>query len=131
MKATKHEFAIDYLLEILHTSETHEDFILKFYIYWVESVTVNAREFQQVLANAAVNKWFILELKKVEDEFKYIASFYPQLHHSANEMDKLQAKCYLPLMSIHPQVLVQAAKKREFKDAPESRLISSYIVNQN
>lgn len=131
MKSTKHEFAIDYLLEILESTKTYEDFVLKFYIYWAESVTLNSREFQQVLANSAISRWFILELTKLEDEFKYVASFYPQLHHSAKEMDSLQAKCYLPLMSIHPQVLVSNAKKREEKDGPKGKLIESFIINQN
>lgn len=134
MKATKQEFAIDYLVELLKECDTYEDFVLAFYIYWCENVTINAREFQQVLANASINKWFLIELTKLENEFKYIASHYPQLHNDAQEMDKLQAKCFLPLMSIHPQVLVNNAKKRELKaktTVMPGILIESSLLIQN
>lgn len=134
MKATKHEFAIDYLLELLQATESKEFFVLNFYIYWCESVTLNAREFQQVLANASINKWFLLELKKLESDFKQLAAFYPELQNSANEMDKLQAKCYLPLMAIHPQALLLNAKRRELKPNPKTLqgiLIESSILIQN
>jgi hypothetical protein len=134
MKSTKHEFAIDYLIEELQVSETYEDFVLSFYIYWCESITINAREFQKVIANASINRWFMTEFKKLEQEFKYLASQYPQLQNSTTEMDTLQARCFLPLMSIHPQILVSNAKKKESKSKPTAMPglpIDTSILHQN
>lgn len=134
MKTTKHEFAIDYLVELLKESETKEDFLLAFYIYWCENISTNAREFQKVLANASINKWFFVELQKLENEFKHLASMFPELQNSATEMDRLHAQCFLPLMSIHPQALVNNAKKREIKAKPIAMpgiLIESSILIQN
>lgn len=134
MKSTKHEFAIDYLVELLKECDTYEDFVLAFYMYWCENISINAREFQQVLANAPINKWFLIELTKLENEFKYNASQYPQLQNDAVEMDNLQARCYIPLMSRHPQALVNDAKKRELKaktTAMPGTLIESSLLIQN
>lgn len=134
MKLTKHEFAIDYLVELLQESDNYENFVLDFFIYWCENSSTNAREFQQILANSGINKWFLIELEKLENEFEHIARQYPQFHNEAKEMDKLQAKCLLPLMSIFPKALLLNAKKRELKTKPTAMpgiLIESSILIQN
>ena len=134
MKATKHEFAFDYLLEELQVSETHEDFVLAFWCYWCEYVTTNSREYAMVLANASVNRWFMIEFQKLMNEFNFLASNYERNQNTIDEYFKLQVQCVLPLMSIHPQALLVNAKKRQEKPktiAMPGRPIEMSIINQN
>lgn len=134
MKTTHHESAVDFLMSELQVSETKSDFLLAFWLYWVESVTVNSTEFQQVLANAPVNKWFLVELAKEEREFKLLAASYSELAGQGREIDLLYIKCVSKLMSRFPQALLQQAKKRETK--PKAKKVTGIpvltsILNQN
>jgi hypothetical protein len=134
MKTINQESAVDYLMNELQLSETKTDFLLAFWIYWVESVTITSREFQQVLANAPVNKWFLMELAKEETEFRFLSSSYSQLAGQGKEIDLLYVKCVSKLMSRFPLSLISHAKKREQK--PRSTRVSGIrietsILNQN
>jgi hypothetical protein len=135
MKTTiTQESAVDHLFNELILSKTKSDFILSFWIYWVESVTITSREFQQVLANASVNKWFLREIAKEEKEFKFLSSRYSQLAGQGKEIDLLYIKCISKLMSRFPQALIANAKKRDQKPKStriEGIRIETSILNQN
>ncbi|MES2238893.1 MAG: hypothetical protein V4497_01410 [Bacteroidota bacterium] len=113
MKTTTQEDSIKYLLETFQTTETKEDFLLAFWIFWVENVTIRSRDFCQVLASASVNKWFIMQLQKEETEFRLLASRYPEIKGPAK--DKLYIECVNKLMSRFPKALLDQAQKREEK----------------
>jgi len=130
---TKESF-VDHLMNELQSSKTKEDFLLAFWTYWVESVTITSREFQQVVANASVNKWFIRELAKEEIEFRLLSSNYSELAGQGKEIDLLYVKCVSKLMSRFPQALLEAAKKRTEK--PKIAKVAGIpiefsIINQN
>jgi hypothetical protein len=134
MKTTKQESSVDYLMNELQLSQTKTDFLLSFWIYWVESVTITSREFQQVLANAPINKWFLMELRKEETEFRFLSSSYSQLGGQGKEIDFLYVQCVSKLMSRFPLALLASAKKREQK--PQTIKVSGIrietsILNQN
>lgn len=113
--ATKQELAFDYLYMQLQESETKEDFLLSFWMYWVDSVTISHREFTQVLADAAVNKWFIAFVAKEETEFRMLSKGYSELAGQGQEIDKLYIKCVVKAMSFFPKALLEAAKRRTEK----------------
>lgn len=128
----KQESAVDYLMNELQAAKTKEDLILSFWFYWVESVTLNDRDYQKVSANAAVNKWFINELIKEETEFRMLIAKYPTT--KGRDKDWLYIKCVSKLMSRFPQALLQAAKKREIrlqKIKVAGLRIDFSIINQN
>ena len=110
--AITQESTLDYLIDELKLSETKEDFLMAFWIYWVESVTITSREFSQVLASATVNRWFLMELRKEEVEFKLLSSAYSQLEGHGEEIDLLYIKCISKLMSRFPLALLSNAKRR-------------------
>lgn len=120
-QATK-ESATDYLMSQLKICTTKEDLILAFWFYWVESVTTNSVEFSKVVACAPVNKWFILELKKDENDFRDFISSYPDT--KGNDKDWLYCKCISKLMSRFPKALLYEAKKREQKQTFTSMSIA-------
>ncbi len=107
------ESGIEFLINQLEVCETKELFILSFWIYWTENVTITDREFQKVIASSAINKWFLMELEKQEAEFKMLAARYNNL--TKRDHNTLYARCANKLMSRFPMALLQAAKKRELK----------------
>lgn len=109
----KKESAVDYLYKELQASETKEDFLMAFWIYWVENVTIRTRDFQKVLASSSVNKWFITELQKEEAEFRLLTSRYPEIKGAAKDM--FYCECINKLMSRFPKALLDQAQKREQK----------------
>ncbi len=113
MKTTIKESAVDYLMSHLEVCETKEDLLLAFWFYWVESVTTNTIDFQKVLARSAVNKWFLIELQKEENEFKTLLARYPDT--AGKDKDWLYCKCISRLMSRFPKALLEDAKKRDQK----------------
>jgi hypothetical protein len=121
---TKEELSVDFIITQLKTCKTKEDFMLSFWIHWSESVTVTDREFQKVMASAAVNKWFLFELKKQEDEFDLLSSRYNNL--TSTDTKTLYAKCASKLMSRFPLALLQEAKKRELK--PQTTKVSGIKI---
>jgi hypothetical protein len=128
----KQELAVEYLMNALAIADTKEDFILAFWELWVSSVTTNTREFQQVFANAPVNKWFITELAKEEKEFKLLSDRYPEI--TGKSKDKLYCECINKLMSHFPMSLLKSAKKRSEKPKTikvEGIRIETSILNQN
>ncbi|GIZ10013.1 hypothetical protein [Flavobacterium sp. UMI-01] len=128
----KQELSVDYLMKEFRTSDSQEDFLLVFWFHWVESVTLNDREFQKVSANSAVNHWFLVELTKLEVEFKTYLSTYPDVKGISK--DWLYIRCIYKLMSRFPLALLQNAKKRELKpqrNKVAGKKIEFKIFNQN
>lgn len=110
---TTQELAVDFLMDVLATTETKEDFLLAFWIYWVENVTIRTRDFQNVLASASVNKWFLIELAKQENEYRTLSAIFPEIQVKAK--DELYCKCVNKMMSCFPKALLDEAQKREYK----------------
>lgn len=112
-KPSTQEDSIKYLLETFQKAETKEDFILAYWIFWVENVTIRAQDFRQVLASASVNHWFIMALQKEETEFRLLVNRYPEITGYA--IDKLYIECVNKIMSRFPKALLDQAQKREEK----------------
>lgn len=72
--------------------ELYEDMIFDLYQRWCESVTTDCSQFQQVIANSAINAWFIAELKKNEQAFLNTVSRYDNL------TSKDYLRCYTELV---------------------------------
>lgn len=132
MKTATQENAVAYLMELLQATETKEDFVLEFWIFWVENVTIKLRDFQKTLANPPVNKWFMTFLEKEENEFRILAARYPEI--TGKDKDLLYCKCVNKMMSKFPKALLDEAKKIELKPqvtkVPGHKIEFS-IINQN
>ncbi|RTY93211.1 hypothetical protein EKM01_03690 [Flavobacterium sp. RSP46] len=129
MKTTiTQESSVDYLMNELQASQTKEDFILSFWMFWAQSVTVNSREFQNVVASTPISNWFMTELKKTENEFRSLISEYPDTQ--GKDKDWLYIKCVNKLMSRFPKSLLDQAKKPQTIKVAGIRIETS-ILNQN
>jgi hypothetical protein len=113
-------------LKELFTSGLHfEEITFQLYVLWCDSVTVTAREFQQVLANAKVANWFRTELYKNETEYLFLIQNYKEL--PLEDRTELYIRCVFNLFSVFPQPLLVEAKQRDTK--PQRSECS--IINQN
>lgn len=94
------------------TPEEYELLIFGAYARWCESVTVNIHEFQKVLANSAVSKWFMCEYGKCEIDFEQLTARYEQNDTIiAEDFKRCYAECTYRMFNIRPMGLLQEIKK--------------------
>ena len=98
------------------TSEEYELLIFGAYARWCESVTINTQEFQKVLANSAINKWFMMEYAKCEADFEQLTARYEDTDTIiANDYKRCYAECTYRMFNIRPMALLNAIKKTPMK----------------
>ena len=78
------------------------------YSRWCESVTTNLSDLQAVMANSSINKWYLMELAKCEDEFKQRVKNYQNL--SAQDYRKCYNECTFRMFNIRPSSLIEIVK---------------------
>jgi hypothetical protein len=116
--------------KIFDNSPTIEDFYFELYMMWCESVTINSREFQQVLACTSVSKWFNMEFSKLIKEYETSIRQYPNA--TDTECFTLYLSWIYKLFSISPKALLTEAKKRDKQTAKVTGIkVTTSIFNQN
>ena len=94
------------------SADEYEEMIFGAYARWCETVTTNAHEFQKVLANSAVNKWFLMEYAKCEKDFEQLTDRYEECETiTANDFKRCYAECTYRMFNIRPMALLNEAKK--------------------
>ena len=91
--------------------EQYESMIFNMYSNWCESVTTNNREYQKVLANALINRWFLMELSKCENEFHQLTDRYVGTNVTPLEFTACFRECTYHLFNIRPNALLSEVKK--------------------
>lgn len=108
MKTTQKKLAM--------TEIEYEMMVFGFYGRWCESVTTNLRDYQAVLANSAVNRWFWMELSKSEAEFHYLTRFYAETDTViVRDFQHLYNNCTYRLFSLRPMALLEEVKTKQVK----------------
>jgi len=94
------------------TPQEYEDLIFGAYARWCESLTTNNHEFQKVLANSAISKWFMMEYAKCETEFEQLTRRYEDSDMViAEDYKRCYAECTYRMFNIRPMALLQEIKK--------------------
>ena len=114
------------------STEEYENLFFGAYARWCESVTINNQDFQKVLANAGINKWYRTEYAKCEAEFL-------QLTHNYQESDTITVtdfktcynNCTVQMFNIRPMALLQEIKKTTVLHKIKFRGISITSLNFN
>jgi hypothetical protein len=91
------------------TAFDYEMMIFSFYSRWCESNSGNTRQYQQLLANSAVNAWFLLELSKCELEFHKATDRYVDTVTSY-DMQVCYNDMTFKLFNIRPTALLEGFK---------------------
>jgi hypothetical protein len=116
------------------TSHQYEALLLSNYMEWCESVTINDREFQKVLANASVSKWYMIEYSKCEKEFHLLTKRYEDSSTVSTDDFKIcYADCIDKMLNIRPTALLQEIKKTQAVGSMNVQgvKIPSLTFNQN
>lgn len=109
------------------TQDAYERMTLEFYMRWCESLTGNARQFQSVLANKAVNAYFLMELAKSETEFhKLIDRYVGASGVTVTDLKQCYNDCTYRLFNLRPVALLEALK---IKGKPSG--IPVFNISQN
>lgn len=111
---------------------TAEEFKFELYMMYCESVTVTAREFQQVVSNKSVCNYFLEQLQLQEQEYMLLIKNYPNA--SSGDCNKLFIDCIYKIFSRFSPPLLAKAKKRDEKPQKikvKGIKIELSILNQN
>ncbi|MEO7977740.1 hypothetical protein [Flavobacterium sp.] len=93
------------------TQEQYESMIWNFYSNWCESVTLTPKEFQQVVANSAINAWFRMELTNSETEFHKLTDCYTNENVTPKDFERCYQKCATTIFNYRPMSLLKQIKK--------------------
>ena len=80
------------------------------YSNWCESVSLTLLEYQKILANSQVDKWYNTQFSKCENEFLQIIKEYP--NSTIESKKQCYDQCVVRLFSIFPKPIIDEAKKR-------------------
>lgn len=114
------------------STEEYELLIFGAYARWCESVTINTHEFQKVLANSSINKWFITEYDKCEKDFEQLTARYQDSDAIiAEDFKRCYAECTYRMFNIRPMVLLNAIKKTSTESTMKINGIKIHSLNFN
>lgn len=101
------------ILEKLNLSpEAYQAGVFAVYFEWCESLSINQRELQSILANAAIARWYSYELEKCEAEFHRRTNRYcdsPSI--SQDDYRVCYEDCVQKLFNLRPMALLQEVKQ--------------------
>lgn len=100
------------LVRLNVNQEAYEDIVLGVYTRWCMDFVSNYQtDLQKVMANAALNRYFLDELAKCEYEFLSLMDEYEgQANIKPADALKMYRKCCFQLFNRYPKVLIQQAK---------------------
>lgn len=95
------------------TREVYEELLIEKYVRWCMSLCVVniTTELQQIIANKAVNAYYILEYDKLEQEFLNTLKGYEGIELSAKEARELYTEITGKTFMLNPKPLIESAKK--------------------
>jgi hypothetical protein len=97
------------------TDEQYESMIWHLFNDWCLSVSLTVREHQQVLANSAINAWFLMELQKCEKEFNTLTDRYTNTNVTSVDFANCYRSCIQKLFRIRPMALLSKIAKPKAK----------------
>jgi hypothetical protein len=98
---------IDYLQM---TSIDYDENLLKTYMSWCDKYADSPSKFQQLLANARINKWFLMEYSKMQNNFLASVPHLPKTTHSLNYHYN---GFVLQIFTIYPKSIIDELKTND------------------
>ncbi len=91
--------------------ENYETMFFGAYLRWCESVSITPQQTQMVMANASINKYYLMEYSKCETEFLELIALYPNADLQA--INDLYCDCTINMFNRQSKVLIENAKKTQ------------------
>lgn len=122
-----------YIQELLkQTPHVYEMKNFELWFRWCQSVTAFQKEFQMVLSNPAVNRWFHAELVKQEAEFLDRVKNYPNA--TLQDLHEQYHACIVQLFNYYPKPLLEDIRKVAVKETvpptPKAFRTEKHTINQ-
>ncbi len=89
------------------TSEQYEDIIWETYWNWCKKYATSENNCQSLLANAAVNRWFMLQYAKFEKQFIELIEHFPK--KVSDPRYHYQGLCS-EIFCLHPKPIIESCK---------------------
>lgn len=94
------------------TQQQHEDQILQMYLSWAESQIVKGTDWQNIIANKGIAKWFTSEVRELEKDFiEEVESYDHSRTVTKLDYQKMYHDCLLRILDLYPKPKLEAAKK--------------------
>lgn len=114
------------------TPEEYELMIFGAYARWCEGVTTNMHEFQKVLANASISKWYMTEYAKCENKFEQLTSRWDENGTIIlKDFEKCYNNCTFQMFNIRPMALLQEINKKKSVDSIKFHGVKVETLNFN
>jgi hypothetical protein len=113
------------LKKLAITPIQYESIIWDLYNNWCQSLTINQRDYQAVLANSSINSWFLMELRKAEKEFHTLTDRYTNTNVTPTDYANCYRDCVNQLFNLRPMALLENVKIKQ----PKGIQVQSF--NQN
>lgn len=94
------------------TQQQYEDIVLQLFIKWSQQQCVRCTDWQKLIANSSINKWFLSELQHLENNFKdEIKGYINATHIDRAEFQNIYISCTKPILKLYPKPLIEQARK--------------------
>lgn len=95
---------MDYLMI---SSAEYDEMIFTTYWNWCDKWATSGSVFQGLVANASLNKWFLLQYSKLEQDFIDLIEFFPKkLSNSKFNYHN----CTVDIFNLYPKPIINACK---------------------
>ena len=89
------------------TPSEYEDMIQRHWQNWTEGNAVSLRHWQKLLISGSINRWFLTELKKIEEEFRRTVARYDETDTVTKlDYNKCFHRLVIRLHELRPSILV-------------------------
>ncbi len=125
MKTTTQNQIQDYL-QI--SAKEYEDLVLKHYWSWCHKYSTSPQMFQCYFSNAAINKYFMTEWAKNENEFLAMVDNIPK---RADRLAYHYNGCIVQVYKNFPSALLEAYKPKAKQELPYVTRLNEFIFYAN
>lgn len=100
--------------ELLEISEArYEEMVLEIFLKWAQGYTAKANDWQNIIANAAIAKWFRKELSELEKDFvSDVTKLASQKVMTAISYKQVYHFNTLRIYALFPKPLIEEAKAK-------------------
>ena len=96
------------------SSDEYEDRVFLSILNWCQQYGDYPSVVQQLMANARINRWFLIEYQKLELQFLQITDVVPQ---KTEQLRAHYKACTAQIMAVYPKPLIESIKRnRDFSN---------------
>lgn len=95
------------------SAEQYQERVLDLWIKWTLGQAVKANDWQNLLANSAINKWFLSELAELEKDFIDDVKSFNGAELTPLDYKVIYHRCIIRIHGLYPKPLIDEAKSKQ------------------